>query len=154
VERSCGVIAVIDDDESIRKAHRRLLRAAGYPVQTFASAEEWLDSDQRRDSLCLILDVRLPGLSGPALQQYLNESGCHIPIVFVSANADEEVRKEALREGAIDYLLKPLDPALLLEGVCRALATPWTCSVFDRIHSDPSPDRPQPPRLASRVDCP
>jgi FixJ family two-component response regulator len=117
------MIAVIEDDDGMRKALHRLLRAAGHQVEVFGSVEEWLDCDQRHDWACLVLDVRLPGLSGLDLQRHLIHSGSRVPIIFLTANAEEGMREEALRGGALDFLLKPLDPAILLEGVHRALNT-------------------------------
>jgi FixJ family two-component response regulator len=121
VTNSNGVIAVIEDDEGMRKALRRVLRAGGYQVEPFGSVEEWLGCCHRHAWACLILDVRLPGLSGLDLQEHLIRSGSQLPIIFLSANTEVEVREQALRGGALDFLLKPLDPAILLEGVRRAL---------------------------------
>jgi FixJ family two-component response regulator len=132
VESIGDVIGVIEDDDGMRKALRRVLFVAGYQVEVFGSVEEWLAVQHRHDWACLILDVRLPGLSGLDLQKQLIHAGRQIPIIFLTANAEECAREQALGRGALDYLLKPLDPAILLENVRRALsarATPETAPV-------------------------
>jgi FixJ family two-component response regulator len=116
-----GVVAVVDDDEAIRRALCRLLRSAGHRVELFDSAEDWLSSDHLEDSACLVLDVRLPGLSGLDLQRHLVTSHYPIPIIFITAHVDEELRAQALDAGAIGFLPKPVDEARLLDGVCWAL---------------------------------
>jgi FixJ family two-component response regulator len=116
-----GVIAVVDDEEAIRKALRRLLRSAGHRVELFDSAEEWLSSDHLEDSACLVLDVRLPGLSGLELQRHLISSHCRPPIIFITGHPDEALRAKALDAGAVDFLPKPVDEERLLDGIRRAL---------------------------------
>src|SRR4051794_19520929 len=99
------VIAVVDDDESVRKAIKRLIKSVGLRVEDFASAEEYLESGRSFDPVCLVLDVRLPGMSGLELQRRLVASNRRIPIIFVSAHSDG--REHALNAGAIDFLHKP-----------------------------------------------
>ena len=116
------VIFVVDDDTSVRTAVRRLLLSLRYPVRLFASAEEFLsqtDSDARG---CLVLDVRLPGMTGLQLQQHLCNQDWKLPVVFITAHDDDESRDLALRRGAIAYLRKPFDREGFLGGVRRALA--------------------------------
>jgi FixJ family two-component response regulator len=116
-----SAVVVIDDDESIRKALRRLIRSAGLAVTTYRSAEELLDA--RDDSAgCLILDVRLPGMSGLDLQRLLADSGRHIPIVVITAYEDEAIRLTALGAGAVDFIVKPFERNRLLNAVAKAMA--------------------------------
>jgi FixJ family two-component response regulator len=117
-------ISVIDDDESVRKALRRLIRSAGWDAETFASAEEFLAAAGRRTPVCLILDVRMGGMSGLELQQRLAASAQPIPIVFITAHEDEGARRAALEAGAVDFLQKPFDDRVLLDSVAKALAQP------------------------------
>ena|SRR5437660_3557045 len=112
-------VAVIDDDDSVRKALGRLLRSAGLNVQTFPSAEEFLAAAPSPVD-CLVLDVRLPGLSGLELQRRLAVDGPHIPVVFVTAYQDEQTRGEAAA-GAVAVLLKPFEDEALLCAVSRAI---------------------------------
>jgi FixJ family two-component response regulator len=115
------MVAVVEDDESCRLALQRLLEAEGFHVQSFASAEEFLDSGWQRETGCLIADIRMPGMSGLDLQARLNGDHCPIPIIFVTAHGDEKMRLQAMRGGAVKFLAKPFDAAILLEGVRAAL---------------------------------
>ena len=116
------LISVVDDDESVRESLQGLIRSAGFAVRVFASAEEFMDWDHLRDTACLILDVRLPGLSGPELQRKLAADGTEIPVIFMTAHGDDgETRTQALRDGAVDYLLKPLSAEAVLQAVEVAL---------------------------------
>ena len=120
MKQSPPTIFVIDDDESVRKALRRLLRSAGLGVQTFASAEDFLNAALPMPD-CLVLDVRMPGgLSGLELQQRLARGGPCIPIVFITGHEDQQARQQAMAAGAIDFLQKPFDDQRLLEAVARA----------------------------------
>jgi FixJ family two-component response regulator len=114
-------ISVIDDDESVRRALRRLIRSAGFDVETFRSAEDFLASGEGYAPACLILDVRMPGMSGLELQRRLATSGRHIPIVFITAHEDEPARRATLDAGAVGFLQKPFDDLALLEAVAKAL---------------------------------
>ncbi len=116
-----ATIAVVDDDPGICKALRRLFRTEGFAVTTFPSAEDLLGSLTGNAPDCLILDMQLPGLSGLDLQQHLADHGYHIPIVFITAYADEETRSRALLAGAYDFFAKPFDRGALLDAVARAL---------------------------------
>jgi FixJ family two-component response regulator len=121
MDQTSPVISIVDDDASVRKALGRLIRSAGMGVETFATAEEFLDAARPAPG-CLILDVRMPGLGGLGLQQLLAAEGRHIPIVFISGHEEEQARREALAAGAVDFLQKPFDDLSLLEAVARALA--------------------------------
>ena len=114
-------VAIVDDDESIRIALHELLKAVGLSAQTFASAEEFWNSGQQRYTACLIADVRMPGISGLELQAKLRAAHCRIPIIFITAHGDENMRMQALREGAVEFLQKPFDDDVLLRHVRAAL---------------------------------
>ncbi len=113
-------IGIIDDDESVRRALRRLVQSAGLNVETFATAEEFLESSEQRLRDCLILDVHLPGMSGRDLQQRLIAEGRQVAIVFITAYPDQRVREEVLRAGAVAFLEKPFEEQSLLDAVDRA----------------------------------
>src|SRR5580704_15324078 len=117
------MVAVVDDDEAFRAAVQRLLKSAGLSVLTFASAEDFLNSGQQRETGCLIADIRMPGMSGLDLQVKLNADHCPIPIIFITAHGDEQMRLQAMRGGAVKFLAKPFDGAILLEGVRAALGS-------------------------------
>ena len=117
------MVAVVDDDESFRTALQRLLRSAGFRVRSFASAEDFLKSAQRHETGCLVADIRMPGMSGLDLQAKLNADHCPIPMIFISAHGDEKMRLQAMRGGAVKFLAKPFDDAILLETVRTALKT-------------------------------
>jgi FixJ family two-component response regulator len=117
------VISVVDDDESVRESLLGLIRSVGFAVQGFASAEEFINSNQLRSTACLILDVRMPGMRGPELQRWLADNRHDIPIIFITAHGDdEEARARALRDGALAYLFKPLSEEALLDAVQKALS--------------------------------
>jgi CheY-like chemotaxis protein len=132
------MIAVIDDDESIRDSTNALLRSAGHKVRTFASAELFLDSDALAATECIILDVRMPGMDGLELQRRLRASHADIPIIFVTAHDDASSRHSAMAGGAIDFLSKPFQSGALEATVqaaltCRALrARPASAPNGDR----------------------
>jgi FixJ family two-component response regulator len=115
------MVAVIDDDEAFRAALQRLLKSAGFQVRSFASAEDFLNSGQQRETGCLVADIRMPGMSGLDLQAKLNADHCPIPIIFITAHGDEQMRLQAMRGGAVKFLGKPFDSAILLESVRVAL---------------------------------
>jgi FixJ family two-component response regulator len=114
-------ISIVDDDASIREALKSLMRSAQFHVETFASAEEFLASDRLHDTACLILDVHLPGISGFELQHRLNMERRPIPIVFITAHADETSRQRALESGAIDFLGKPVRGKTLFKAIQSAI---------------------------------
>jgi FixJ family two-component response regulator len=120
-ERRAKMVAVVEDDEAFRAALQRLLKSAGFQVRTFASAEDFLDSGLQHETACLIADIRMPGMSGLDLQAKLNADHCPIPIIFITAHGDEQMRLEAMRGGAVKFLGKPFDCAILLESVRVAL---------------------------------
>jgi FixJ family two-component response regulator len=115
------LVAIVDDDESVRNAVQGLMKSAGFPAQAFASAEEFLKSGQQHNAGCLIADIRMPGMSGLELQAWLNAERCRTPIVFITAHGDAKMRMQALRGGAVEFLAKPFDDEALLEIVRAAL---------------------------------
>lgn len=115
-------ISIVDDDESVRDAIKSLLRSVGLRADVFASAEEFLKSDALENTACLILDVRMRGMSGLELQQQLAKANYKIPLIFITAHAsDREARIRALQAGAIDVLYKPFKEEILLKHVYAAL---------------------------------
>ena len=115
------MIFVVDDDPSVRKALKRLLSSAGYEVTSFGSAEELLTSDRRELPDVVIIDVRMPGLSGLELQRELAASGSRVPVVFITAYRDDQARTLAHQAGAVAYLEKPVDEEVLLEAIRAGL---------------------------------
>lgn len=115
------VVMIVDDDESIRRAARRLIKSYGFPVETFASAEDFLSSGRLHETACLVLDVQMPGLNGLELQSRLITDGHQVPIIFITAFNDENARAQALKAGALGYLVKPFEEADLLTAINVAL---------------------------------
>ncbi|MCW3054167.1 MAG: two-component response regulator [Chthonomonadales bacterium] len=114
-------ISIVDDDKSIREAIKSLLGSLGFRTEVFASAEEFLNSSRLPDTECLILDIWMPGMSGLELQNALAAADSRIPIIFITANDDEEARARALRAGAVAFLRKPFHEDALLNGIHSAL---------------------------------
>jgi FixJ family two-component response regulator len=116
------LVSVVDDDESVRESLPGLLRMFGYSVRTFSSAKEFLASDGVGETRCLILDIAMPGMTGPDLQQELTVRCQEIPIIFITAQADETVRTRLLEQGAVECLFKPFSDTALLEALNAAFA--------------------------------
>jgi FixJ family two-component response regulator len=116
-----AMIFVVDDDQSVRRAMKRLLSSAGYEVATFGSAEELLASGRHELPDVFVIDVRMPGLSGLELQKELAASGTGAPIVFITAYRDDQARALAREAGAVAYLEKPVDAEVLLEAILAGL---------------------------------
>ena len=115
------LIAIIDDDESMQDSLRDLIESAELVARCFGSAEEFLESDLHTRAACLIVDIRMPRMSGLELQARLKEKECDIPIIFITAYGDARMRIQAMREGAVEFLAKPFDHQLLLKTVRAAL---------------------------------
>jgi two-component system, LuxR family, response regulator FixJ len=115
------LVAIVDDDASVRRSMGRLVRSLGYRAETFGTAGEFFDSGLADAAGCLILDVRMPGMDGLALQRRLAEDGRAIPIVFITARASEDEERQALHGGAIAFLRKPVDK----DSLVQAIATCW-----------------------------
>lgn len=117
------LVAIVDDDDSVRGALEGLMEEAGLDARAFASAEDFLRSDLLRQTGCLIADIRMPGMSGLELQQTLNARACRIPTIFITAHGDAEMRLQAMRGGAVEFLAKPFNDEALLDTVRAALET-------------------------------
>ncbi len=115
------IVFVVDDDLSVRRSTERLIRSAGLKVQSFASAREFLKNPQPEGPACLVLDVRMPGLSGIELQRELVQSGIHLPIIFITAHGDIPMTVRAFKAGAVEFLTKPFRSRDLLGAVRAAL---------------------------------
>lgn len=115
------LVSIVDDDELVRQALESLVKAAGFMTQAFASAEDFLASILLNDTACLILDVRLPGMSGIGLQSRLRATNSRIPIIFVTAHGDVSIRHRVMEDGAADFLNKPVRRQALLNAIHAAL---------------------------------
>jgi FixJ family two-component response regulator len=115
------LISIVDDDESLRRSVRNLLTSVGFRVETFASAEAFLQSMHRANTGCLVLDLQMTGMSGLELLTYLAATGARVPVVILTAHADDESRRRTLQAGAIAFLGKPFEGDILLGAVRRAL---------------------------------
>jgi FixJ family two-component response regulator len=109
------LIAIIDDNESMRDSLSDLIESAGFETQCFRSARAFLESDLRRRAACMIIDVLMPKMSGLELQARLKREECNVPIIFISAFDDAEIRDQAMKEGAVEFLAKPFNHQLLLK---------------------------------------
>ena len=116
-----ATVFVVDDDASVRRGLERLLRSAGHQVATFASAREFLDRNLVAGPCCLVLDVRMPGVSGLELQEKLTALECDVPVIFITGNGDIPMVVRAMKAGAVDFLAKPFDDQELLDAVDQAL---------------------------------
>jgi FixJ family two-component response regulator len=115
------LVAIVDDDHSMRNALQGLLKSVGLSSQAFVSADEFLKSGQQHQTACLISDIRMPGISGLELQARLNAEHCRIPTIFITAHGDAQMRMRALRAGAVEFLAKPFDDEALIGTVRAAL---------------------------------
>ena len=120
-QKNGAFISVVDDDESVRESLPDLLRELGFAAEAFSSADAFLASDFVSDTSCLLLDVAMPGMSGPELQQELIRRQQDIPIVFITANGDKTIRPRLLAQGAVECLFKPFSDAALLDALNAAL---------------------------------
>ena len=115
------LISIVDDDDSLRNSLNNLIRSVGFRAQGFSSAEAFLNSSELHDTACLILDVRMPGMSGLDLQRQLVTANSRIPIVFITSHGDDDARARALEAGAVDFLYKPFREEALLKAINSAL---------------------------------
>jgi CheY-like chemotaxis protein len=145
------LIAVVDDDASMRGALRRLLRSVGFRAAEFASAEEFLQAGQLQDTACVIVDVRMPRMSGLELQQHLATIQCPVPLIFITAHGDDEVRARALRAGAVAFLDKPFREEVLLRAIQSALQASRDGGAGPRAETGHSSWSP---RRAKKSTCP
>ena len=119
--QNTGIIAVVDDDAPLREALGSVMKAAGFLTNTFASAEEFLGSDHWQDTACLILDMRLPGMSGAELQRRMRDVNSQVPIIFVTAHGDAALQESVMKAGAAGFLNKPVRSDRLLREIHAAL---------------------------------
>jgi FixJ family two-component response regulator len=115
------LVAIVDDDASVLRSLQDLIESDGLSALCFGSAEQFLDSEARNKAACVIADIRMPGMSGLELQAKLRAERCRIPVIFITAHGDAEMRIRAMREGAVEFLSKPFDDQVLLEIVNAAL---------------------------------
>ena len=115
------IVAIVDDDRSVQSALKDLMESAGISARSFGSAEEFLKSDERNQTACLITDIRMPGMSGLDLQAQLKAEGCRLPIIFITARNDAKLKMQAMDAGAVEFLSKPFDDEVLLEKTRFAL---------------------------------
>ena len=121
-----SLVSIVDDDESVRESLPDLLRQFGFVAEAFSSAEAFLASDVVSETSCLLLDIAMPGMSGPDLQQELTRRRQKIPIVFITGFGDGSVRPRLLARGAVECLVKPFSEAALLDAVRAALRRPYS----------------------------
>jgi FixJ family two-component response regulator len=115
------LISIVDDDDAMRSSLNNLIRSMGFRTQGFASAEEFLNSKQARDTACLLLDVRMPGMNGLDLQRQIVAANWQIPIIFITSHADDDARARALEAGAVAFLYKPFREEELFNAIDTAV---------------------------------
>ena len=120
-KNSAQLVVIVDDDRSVQSALKDLMESAGLSARCFGSAEEFLESDERHQTACLVVDIRMPGMSGLELQAKLMAEGSRIPMIFITAHDDAKMKMQALNAGAVAFLSKPFDDDVLLEKVRAAL---------------------------------
>src|ERR1700719_1663542 len=120
-DQSSRLIAIVDDDNSVQSALQDLIESEGLSTLCFGSAEQFLISGAQHKAACLIADIRMPGISGLELQAKLKAEQCPIPIIFITAHGDAKMRIQAMRDGAVEFLTKPFNNAVLLEMVHAAV---------------------------------
>src|SRR3989442_11313276 len=122
-EDDTRVVCIVDDDASLRRSLRNLLMSVGFRVETFQSAEAFLGSAHRQNTGCMVLDLRMTGMSGLELLRHLTATGSRIPVVILTAHGDEDTRQRTLQAGAVAFLTKPFQSAALVDAVRSALST-------------------------------
>ena len=122
-ENERGVVCIVDDDASLRRSLRNLLMSVGFEVETFQSAEAFLESAHRQNTGCMVLDLRMTGMSGLELLRNLAATGSRIPVIVLTAHGDEDTRQRSLQAGAVAFLTKPFQSAALVDAVRSALST-------------------------------
>jgi FixJ family two-component response regulator len=121
IRQNSKLIAIVDDDESVLRSLQDLIESDGLTAICFGSSEQFLNSEARNRAACLIADIRMPGMTGLELQERLKAERCGIPIIFVTAHGDAKMKIRALHDGALGFLSKPFDDAVLLEIVHTAV---------------------------------
>ena len=117
------VVCIVDDDASLRRSLRNLLSSVGFQIETFPSAEAFLESVHRENTGCMVLDLRMAGMSGLELLRHLTATGSRIPVIVLTAHGDEDTRRQTLQAGAVAFLKKPFQSAALVDAVRTALST-------------------------------
>jgi FixJ family two-component response regulator len=118
------IVATVDDDQRVRESIQSVVESAGYEVLAFASAEEFLRSGTLRTAACLIADVRMPGIDGIELQRRVRAERPHLSVIFITAHDDDGIRRQAMGGGAVEFMVKPFDAAVLLRTIAQALHEP------------------------------
>ena len=121
IQQNSKLIAIVDDDESVLRSLQDLIESDGLTALCFGSSEQFLDSEARNQAACLIADIRMPGISGLELQALLKAEQSRIPVIFITAHGDADMRTIAMREGAVEFLSKPFGDKVLLQAVNAAL---------------------------------
>jgi FixJ family two-component response regulator len=121
IRHNSRLVAIVDDDQSVQRSLQDLIESDGLSALCFSSAEQFLDSQARSKVACLIADIRMPGMSGLELQAKLKAERCRVPVIFITAHGDAEMRTLAMGDGAVEFLTKPFNDAVLLEVVHAAL---------------------------------
>ena len=121
IRHNSRLVAIVDDDQSVQRSMQDLIESDGLSALCFSSAEQFLDSQARSKVACLIADIRMPGMSGLELQAKLKAERCRVPVIFITAHGDAEMRTLAMGDGAVEFLTKPFNDAVLLEVVHAAL---------------------------------
>ena len=116
IRHNARLVAIVDDDKSFQSALQDLIESDGLSALCLGSAEQFLDSGARHEAACLIADIHMQGMSGLELQTKLNAQQCQIPVIFITAHGDAEMRIRAMRDGGVEFLTKPFDDAVLLEN--------------------------------------
>jgi FixJ family two-component response regulator len=125
------LISIVDDDATVRVSMQRLISSAGFRAEAFASAEDFLRAGHLQDTACLVVDMRMPRMSGLELQQQLTTANCLLPLIFITAHGDDETRTQALRAGAVDFLPKPFSGEALLRAIQAGLQSSQRGGVRD-----------------------
>jgi FixJ family two-component response regulator len=121
VETGLPVISVVDDDPAVRRSLSRLIHAAGWTAETFSSAGEFMERMPSPDTACVLLDIQMLGPTGPQLQEWMSEQGMSLPVIFLTGHGDVQISVQAMKRGAIDFLLKPVDDDVLLDAIRHAI---------------------------------
>jgi FixJ family two-component response regulator len=121
LQNNTPIVSIIDDDQGVRHAVQRLIRSRGFVTRAFASAEEFLQSPSRHETVCLITDIQMPGMTGMELHDFMLKQGPRLPVIFLTAFPDERIEKRALQAGALGFLTKPFDAKALISLVDAAV---------------------------------
>jgi FixJ family two-component response regulator len=121
MDSSLPTVCILDDEDGVRRSLSRLVRAAGWNPQTFSSAREFMARPPSSEAVCLLLDVWMPDLTGPQLQEWMIDKGILLPVIFLTAHSDVPTSVQAMKQGAVDFLLKPVDAELLQKTISHCI---------------------------------